>query len=168
MIKPVVRLCLPVLVIVLGLFVAVPVDRALAHANYVSSTPAADARLSSAPRTVSVVLSEELTGDSTITVVDATGATVDQGDGKIDTGDAERKTLVVSLKSGLGDGVYTVQWSAASVDGHTEPGSFSFTVGTPATTLPATGAGDQGLLPMLIVLALVVLGSGILLRRQGA
>jgi copper resistance protein C len=158
-----VRVLTLVLILVAVLFA--PSGRALAHADYVSSNPAADSQLRSAPATVSVVFSEELTGDSKISVVDASGAAVDRGDGKVDTSDPERKTMVVSLKAGLGDGVYTVQWSAASVDGHSEPGSFNFAVGG-ATRLPTTGAGEQVSLLALFSLAAMLLASGLLLRRR--
>jgi LPXTG-motif cell wall-anchored protein len=153
------------LTLILVALLLAPSSRALAHADYVSSNPAADSQLSSAPATISVVFSEELTSDSTISVVDANGAVVDRGDGKVDTSDPERKTMVLSLKAGLGDGVYTVQWSAASADGHSEPGSFNFAVGV-ATRLPATGSGEQGSLLALLGLAIVALGSGLLLRRR--
>jgi hypothetical protein len=103
-------------------------------------------------------------------VTDASGAVVDNGDMTLDKSDADRKTLAVSLKSGLGDGIYTVSWTAVSEgDGSQEEGSFKFTVGStgpavsPPTSLPNTGEGDA--LPFVAIPAsLVLMGAGVLLR----
>ncbi len=166
----------------------------LAHAELVSSTPEAGATLDAAPATITAVFSQRLGPDgSTLSVVDATGARVDAGDARIDPGDARGRTMIVSLRSGLGAGVYTVNWTALSAaDGHTSEGSFRFTVRgdtaanpSPATTgstqSPAaqttTQAGDQPAqalpqtgsnptLPGWMLLALALLTAGSLVRRR--
>lgn len=144
---------------------------ASAHSDLVSSDPAEGAALDAAPAKITLVFSEELkpTGNL-ITVTDASGAQVDAGDTALDTGDAKRVTLTVSLKSGLGDGAYTVSWKNASTDGHSEEGSFSFRVGAAAAstapaTLPATGA-DEALPALgLVLLAAALAGAGLRMRR---
>lgn len=145
---------------------------ALAHAELVSSDPADGARLAAAPAKITLVFSQELEPDGNlITVTDAAGNQVDAGDTTLDLNDPERKTLTVSLRSGLGDGAYTVSWKNASVDGHSEEGTLSFTVGAATaapTTLPATGT--PGGVPMagLLALAAALLALGLSLRRQAA
>lgn len=145
-----------------------------AHADLVSSTPADGARLDEAPAQVTLVFSEELLADgNVITVTDATGAQVDRGDTTLDLNDPKRVTLFVTLRSGLGAGAYTVSWKNASADGHSEEGSFGFTIGaasaptTPAA-LPATGPGDELPVAGLLALAAVLLGLGSALRRRPA
>jgi LPXTG-motif cell wall-anchored protein len=103
---------------------------ALAHAKLVSSDPAAGANLTTAPSKVTLVFSEEISeneSESSFTVTDESGATV--GTGKLDTNDLDHKTLSGSLKTGLGDGVYTVSWKTVTPDdnGHSD-GSFTFGV----------------------------------------
>ncbi len=100
-------------------------------------------------------------------MTDAAGASVDQGDTALDKSDANRLTLVVSLKSGLGNGTYTVAWKAASSsDGSVAEGTFKFSVGATASApaqLPRTGAGDS--LPgVLLFASTLLLGLGLTLR----
>lgn len=146
---------------------------ASAHAEYVSSLPAAGASVATAPTTVKVTFSEELNAQGNELKVTTGGAVVDMGNTALDKSDADRKTVIVSLKTGLKDGVYTVNWKNSSADGHSEEGSFTFTVGTataPATSAPApsnlpqTGAGER--LPWFVVaIAAVFLGVGMIARR---
>lgn len=100
---------------------------AAAHASYVRSNPAADARLQRPPAEVRVVFSEAPDPrGSEIAVFDASGARVDTGPvGATD----EPNTLRVALRE-IGTGGYVVAWTALStVDGHHTRGSFVFTVG---------------------------------------
>jgi LPXTG-motif cell wall-anchored protein len=106
------------------------VSVASAHAELVSSDPAAGARLDKAPTKVTLVFSEEISEketDSNFTVTDAQGNVV--GTGKLDSTDLDHKTQSGTLKGGLGDGVYKVTWNAVTTDdnGHTT-GSFTFGV----------------------------------------
>ena len=102
---------------------------AAAHANYVKSNPAADARLVRAPSEVRISFSEPPEARSSeIQVLDATGkARIDKGD---TSASEEPNGLRVSLKA-VGDGGYVVAWAAtSSVDGHQTRGSFAFAVGS--------------------------------------
>ncbi|MDP9265259.1 MAG: copper resistance protein CopC [Chloroflexota bacterium] len=98
-----------------------------AHATYVRSNPAADARLVRPPTEVRVVFSEPpAPSGSDIHVSDASGRRVDKGD-VVPSG--EENGLKVSLEP-IGDGGYTVVWTALSaVDGHSYRGTFVFAVG---------------------------------------
>jgi methionine-rich copper-binding protein CopC len=158
---------------------------ASAHTNLETATPAQDAVLKSAPAKVTLIFSEELKSGSTGSVVDAAGKRVDAGDGTIDLTDLDHKTLVIPLKAGLGDGVYTVKFSAIDAeDDDVNESNYTFTVRSSSTTpdptpnptpvapLPTAGSapssGSAGLLVALLGLALVVVGIGVRLQRRPA
>jgi len=112
---------------------------AAAHANYVRSNPASDARLTKAPTEVRVTFSEPPDArGSDVAVLDANGRRVDSGD--VVAVSDEPNTLRVSLDS-LGDGGYLVSWTALStVDGHETKGAFGFAVGdAPLPKIPDIG-----------------------------
>jgi LPXTG-motif cell wall-anchored protein len=118
---------------------------ASAHAELVSSEPAAGARLTAAPTKVTLVFSEEIAesaSDSNFTVTAAGGKTV--GTGKLDTNDLDHKTLSGTLDAGLADGVYTVSWNALTPDdkGHSE-GSFTFGVNVDPGAQPTAEEHDE-------------------------
>ena len=104
-----------------------------AHANYVRSNPAADARLVKAPTEIRVAFSEPPDPrGSALTVLDQNGARVDTADTALS---GEPNGLRVGMKP-VGDGGYTVAWTARSaVDGHETKGTFAFAVGN--APLPA-------------------------------
>jgi LPXTG-motif cell wall-anchored protein len=164
---------------VLALIVAVVVGFASAsevsaHAHLKSSNPAAGSTISAAPSVVTASFDNHdplVAEGSALVVTNAAGERVDNGDLALDKSDAERKTLTVSLKSGLGDGVYTVKWTAVSQgDGSTESGEFKFTVranastSAPTANLPQTGAAEDGLF-VAALFALIALTLGFGLRR---
>jgi len=118
---------------------------ASAHAQYVTSTPGPSAILPSAPKQVSVTLSEAVEGGTgTIRVTNDTGASFDVPPVMYSS---DGKTMSTSLDPG-GPGIYTATWTAVSaVDGHFTAGSFSYGVqdknGNLTGTLPGpsnTGA----------------------------
>ncbi|MBK9710410.1 MAG: copper resistance protein CopC [Kouleothrix sp.] len=121
--------------VTIGLMLAVALSlgimgTALAHAKLVSSEPAAGAKLTGAPSKVTLVFDEEISdsaADSSFSVTDEQGAVV--GTGQLDNTDLDHQTLSGALKSGLGDGVYTVSWKTLTTDdnGKSE-GSFKFGV----------------------------------------
>jgi len=159
----------------LALFVALmgQVGRASAHAELVSSTPAANSTVTTAPARVVAVFSEELASSgSLLKVTDSKGTAVDTGDSALDRSDAQRKTLVVGLKANLPADTYTVNWTSVASDGHSETGSFMFKVAGATSTTPATPppalptTGDSGTpAGALLLLALLALGAGLGLRR---
>jgi copper transport protein len=109
---------------------------ATAHANYVRSNPASDARLVKAPTEVRIEFSEPPDAKgSEIQVLDTSGKRHDRRD-VAPSGDPNG--LRVSLEP-IPDGGYTVAWTTTSaVDGHTTKGSFAFAIGNgPLPTPPA-------------------------------
>jgi methionine-rich copper-binding protein CopC len=111
------------------------VGSASAHAHYISSTPAKSAVLSTAPASVVITFAEEIQNTASsygMTVVDKDGVSAEASAPKPDASDATK--LAVSLKSGLADGRYEVQWhNVSSVDGDAATGAFSFYIGTQPT-----------------------------------
>lgn len=155
---------------------------ASAHAELASSVPAAGSTITAAPATVSAVFDnhDALSADgSVLQVVDAAGASVDMGDSALATSDPDRKTIVVSLKSNLGAGIYTVNWTAVSSgDGSKEEGSFSFTLSAGAAQ-SSTGSGSTTSAPASLprtagetiptstgVVAALLVGFGLAVRRR--
>jgi methionine-rich copper-binding protein CopC len=111
-------------------------DSALAHSRYTRSEPADGTTVTPGAFVLRAWFTQELMLKSNLTVIDANGAQVDPGDGKVDQDDADRKTMTVSIPE-LPEGSYTVRWYALSAeDGHDADGTFTFTIG-PAAGEPA-------------------------------
>jgi methionine-rich copper-binding protein CopC len=137
--------------------------QAAGHETVVSSEPAAGAVLADPPDEVVVVFSGEIDPDgSSFVVVDASGAQV--GAGEVDLAVADRNVLTgaVSIED---DGIYEVRWTAASADGHTEQGSFAFTVGDEAAPNTALRP-SQPLAPIGLALLLAAAVAGIAILRS--
>ena len=120
---------------------------AAAHANYVKSNPAADARLVKAPTEIRISFSEPPDPRSSqIEVLDATGGRWDLAHV---TASDEPNGLTVGLKP-IGDGGYTVAWQTVSaVDGHETRGSFAFVIGSgPLPALPDVPSGSPPPTPL--------------------
>ncbi len=128
---------------------ALVAPRVEAHARYARSEPGADATVSTAPDELRVWFTEAVRNQgSRLEVVNAAGARVDRGDGRVDMSLADRRLMRVSLPP-LPDGVYTVRWRTVSADdGDQADGTFRFTVRgatstpapTPTPTAPPTPA----------------------------
>jgi len=111
---------------------------AAAHANYVKSNPASDARLTKPPTEVRVTFSE--TPDargSDVAVLDVNSNRVDKHD--VTLVSDEPNTLRVSLGA-IGDGGYLVSWTTVSaVDGHETKGAFAFAINAPLPAIKDIG-----------------------------
>ena len=100
---------------------------AFAHAKLVSSNPAANATLETAPRTITLVFSErvvpafskiELTMPEHGMEVPVKSVVSEDG-----------KRIVGTLQSPLHKGAYAVHWTTAGSDGHKMEGHINFRVG---------------------------------------
>ena len=111
---------------------------AAAHANYVKSNPASDARLTKPPTEVRVTFSE--TPDargSDVAVLDVNANRVDKHD--VTLVSDEPNTLRASLGA-IGDGGYLVSWTTVSaVDGHETKGAFAFAINAPLPAIKDIG-----------------------------
>ncbi len=131
---PVVRLgCIAALVALL-----LPAAAA-AHAYLIGSRPADRAVLETAPREVRLEFTEGVRPAAGIEVVRNGGGSVLAGAAR-----AQGRELVLPLRRGLEDGVYTVRWRAISDDGHTAGGVLAFGVGSGGTVTPSLSAGSTG------------------------
>jgi copper transport protein len=104
---------------------------AMAHATLVRTTPAHGAVLDRAPRAVRVLFDDTVrVASGNAVVANDSGKSVLEGRAR-----ARGRTLVLPLRSGLKDGVYSVRWSIFSDDGHREEGTLAFGVGTGGAAL---------------------------------
>ena len=130
-----------------------------AHANLVKSTPAPNTVLDEVPSQIIIWFTEPIEPSlSSIRVLDATGAEVEEGEPSFDLNDP----TVMSVTMGtVPDGTYTVAWkNVSTIDGHLVRGSFLFSVGAPISDT-GVEAPDEPLLqsPSEPVLRWLVLAS---------
>ena len=99
--------------------------RASAHAFLKTATPAVGSTIATAPGEVRIDFTEGVEPKfSSISVTDAQGARVDDGQVHLEQGDTH---LAVGLKR-LAPGSYTVSWRATATDTHHTQGRFGFTI----------------------------------------
>ncbi|MFI2714288.1 copper resistance protein CopC [Micromonospora sp. NPDC018662] len=162
----------------------VPAAPAAAHNSLQSATPAQDARVTTAPTSVTLRFLQRLDPQfTTIVLSDAARRKVPTGAPAVD-GTAGR----VSVDEPLANGTYTVAYRVVSADGHPVQGSYRFTVADPATSAVsppppttatrsggpaspvAAGGGDGGppsvLLAVGAVAVVAVAGAALLLLRR--
>jgi copper transport protein len=116
-------------------------SRGVTHATLVSSEPAANSRLDSAPKRVRLVYSEPVEGKlAKVTIHPESGAVIPLRAGA----DPRDVHAVVAAVDSLGPGKYRVDWRVVSADGHPVDGTFSFAIGDttlgtqpPAPAVPA-------------------------------
>ncbi|GAA2059354.1 copper resistance protein CopC [Catenulispora yoronensis] len=112
---------------------------ASAHATVVSTTPADNSLLQTAPDRVSITFSEPVElqlGALRVFAPDGTQAEV----GSAEHLDGKPDTASVPLRGGLKDGTYVVSWRVISADSHPVRGAFTFSVGTRST--PNSGGAE--------------------------
>ncbi len=144
------RKIIPILGSVLLLLTLVSV--ALAHAQISSCTPPINGTVEQAPDKLVCTTTEAMDPkSSSLSVTDASGASVDKGDSAVDLNNPDRNTISVSLDTTkIKDGVYTVKWKTLSADdGDAADGTFTFTVGMamPVDTTPAAGTTPNAEMP---------------------
>src|SRR5579859_1790651 len=102
-----------------------------AHAQYASSTPAANATVQAAPSLVQITYSQELS-DIQISILGPHGKEVTTAPAKFDL--SQRHNASVTMGDD-GPGVYTVLWhNVSGDDGDPNDGQFVFTVAAAAPT----------------------------------
>ena len=126
---------------------------ASAHDTIVSSTPAADSQLTTAPTEVVLTFSNNLisldeNSGTAMTVADESGEDWVAGEPTI-TADS----VTVPLAEGMPNGAYTVTWQVVSSDGHPTSGEYSFSLAAPdapagpSATATESTAPDQSAEP---------------------
>lgn len=101
---------------------------AAAHDELVSSTPAADEQLTTAPEQVVLTFSSNLlslaeNSGTAMTVTDPAGKDWVAGDPVV-----QADTVTVPLEQGMPNGDYLVTWKVVSSDGHPTDGQYSFSL----------------------------------------
>jgi methionine-rich copper-binding protein CopC len=143
-----------------------------AHAEYRSSVPANGATIATPPAQIVITFSQETSATkSNGAVTDATGTVVSTG-WSVDLN--ERTKMTIGLKPSLPNGIYTVNYTSLSEDGHQLDGSFIFTIDpAAANTASSVTAGGGGGAPWGLWLAifsattvLVVVGLFVALRAR--
>lgn len=119
------------LVAALGIVLGVA-SPASAHATLEGTAPAQNAVVGSAPSRVTLTFDEGvgISADS-IRVFDPAGARVDDGR-TVSTSNPD--TIAIGVRSGLGQGTYTVAWHVISADSHPVEGAYVFSVGAAGAT----------------------------------
>jgi methionine-rich copper-binding protein CopC len=121
-------------------FAALPII-VLAHAELVTSDPAAGATITTPYTLVAAFAEETDPARSTLIVENHSGAQVAAG-----TVNPDDQTKMTAQLPALPDGVYTVRWTTVTLDDNgVERGTFTFNVGSGSTTpvppqSPAGGA----------------------------
>lgn len=105
---------------------------AQAHDQLVSSTPAADAVLTTAPESVELVYTEEIVELGVI--IEVVGS--DGEDWVAGTPTVASTMVTVPLRPGMFEGAYELRWRVVSSDGHPIDGTSTFSV-THADETPA-------------------------------
>ena len=107
------------------IFAAISQVPTWAHATLLSSAPAANAKVVSAPSVTLHFNEKPEASFSSIKVMDAAGT--DETTGKAHLGKTDATVLTVDLKA-LKAGKYTVKWVAVGHDGHRRSGDYMFAV----------------------------------------
>ena len=106
---------------------------AIAHAELVRAIPADGQTVTEPVAYVSGRYTEDLTADSSLRILDASGATI--ATGGVDPDDD--RVMIVRPDAPLTSGTFTVRSTAISqVDSHPERVTWTFTVAAPATASP--------------------------------
>ncbi|WP_046583739.1 copper resistance protein CopC [Streptomyces mangrovisoli] len=119
---------------------------ASAHAALLGSDPQQGVVVTEPPTQVTLTFSERVAmSDDSLRVLDPKGRHVEVGK-PANTGGT---TYAIQLKSGLGDGTYTITYQVISADSHPVSGALTFSVGKPSATAvsassPAVGGGVVG------------------------
>lgn len=105
---------------------------ASAHATLENTDPSDGSVVAVQPAVVAAQFDESVgvSADS-LRVFSPSGQRVDNG---TTTHGAQNDIITVSLRSGLGQGTYTVAWHVISADSHPVSGAFTFSIGVPSRT----------------------------------
>jgi methionine-rich copper-binding protein CopC len=133
---------------------AVPVG---AHAELLASEPAAGATVPAGLREMTLTFSEPIGEGSQVVVYaeqfEAVAGVVSGVEGPV---------LHVLFTSALGEGVYTVQWTAVGTDGHPVEGTYQFAVSASF----GAGMGPQIALAVSLAVGLLALAAIVVLSRR--
>lgn len=116
-----------------------------AHAELISSTPAASSHLSILPTKIVLLFGgnlSDLDGASAVIVTDPSGEEISNGPSEVSA-----SSLTRELNSSKAVGAYHVDFRVLSEDGHPVAGKFDFFLHDPEVNQPAKGAADSDKFP---------------------
>lgn len=129
---------LAALAVGLGALVALVLSTAApasAHAALIRTDPVEGSVVKTAPQQVVLTFSEGvLLSDDSLRVLDPRGTNVAVGTPGHASGKDSGSTATIGLRTGLGNGTYTVAWRAVSQDSHPVAGAFTFSIGAASRT----------------------------------
>ena len=117
--------------LVLGVWVETAVSDTHAHAQLVETNPAPGSVLESSPATIELTYNEPVGPGSRLSLFDDNFYAVT---GVRSNVNRENATQLIATLPPLEPGIYTVNWTAISGDGHPVSGSYRFQVSPPTTT----------------------------------
>ena len=155
--------------VVAMIFLLTPLP-AHAHAELISSTPAASSHLSILPTKIVLLFGEDLSdlaGASAVIVSDPSGEEISNGPSEVSA-----SSLTRELNSSTAVGAYHVDFRVLSKDGHPVAGQFDFFLHEPDIIQPSKGVANSDELPaqksfiavhtkQLLIVLLVLLTVGI-------
>lgn len=100
-----------------------------AHAELEGAEPALNSTIAASPKQIKLVFSQALQAvGNSIALLDANKNRIELGRTMLDPADPSGKTLIAEVPKALSPGSYTVEWKNLSTDGHSERGSYRFTL----------------------------------------
>ena len=130
--------------VVAMIFLLTPLP-AHAHAELISSTPAASSHLSILPTKIVLLFGEDLSdlaGANAVIVTDPSGVEISKGQSKV-----SGSSLTRELNSSTAVGTYHVDFRVLSEDGHPVAGQFDFFLHKPEVIQPSKGVVNSDELP---------------------
>jgi copper transport protein len=122
-------------------------DFAQAHAQLLEARPAPGSTLDSPPAEIRLIFNEPIGADSRISLFDSSFYAMTGIESQVDSQNPEQ--LVATLPP-LERGIYNVNWTAVSADGHAISGSFRFQIGEIQPNLDDGTRGNEWFLPFLL------------------
>ena len=111
-----------------GLFVIGGTGVIYAHAELVGAEPAPGTAVTGSPEEIRLTFSEPVAAGSRVALFTPDFQSIAGVESHVE---AQAPEQLVATVPGLEPGVYTVQWTAVSADGHEISGSYAFSVGGP-------------------------------------
>ena len=125
---------------------------ASAHAVLLSTDPAEGSVVAARPGRVTLAFGEAVQlPPNAVRVFDPGGIEVD--DQRAELTGANGRTVGIGLRPGAELGTYTVAWRVISADTHPVSGAFTFSVGHPSATAPASATGGSPAVGLLYGIA---------------
>jgi methionine-rich copper-binding protein CopC len=134
---------------------------AAAHTELDHSDPAPGAQLTESPAEIRLTFSEPAGAASQIVLLVDGFQPVEGIMAQIDT---DRPEEVFAMLPPLEPGIYTVQWTATSDDGHEVSGSYSFSIAATAAEGRGPFASFSDQWPWLLALLVLVVGAPLMIR----